>query len=180
LALALWFLTFFVVYLVIFVTDKPTDWRALCAELVAMLDAQALRDPEMDGGLLRRRARARLAQPEPEGPTNEEIDALERKCWKLESLVEHDLRAGFSEAFPKDETFDHRAFAHVVLEHWGRPTTKPVPVAKRPWEREGWCDAEGECWWCPPEGPAYWSMANPAMVYGGWLLPHNAMPLPHA
>ena len=31
-----------------------------------------------------------------------------------------------------------------------------------------------------PDGPAYWSMANPAMVYGGWLLPAHAIPLPQA
>ena len=23
----------------------------------------------------------------------------------------------------------------------------PVPVSERPWERDGWCDAEGRCWW---------------------------------
>jgi hypothetical protein len=23
---------------------------------------------------------------------------------------------------------------------------KPVPVSERPWNREGWCDAEGRCW----------------------------------
>lgn len=54
----------------------------------------------------------------------------------------------------------------------------PVPVSDRPWEREGWCDMDGECWWCPPDGPAYWSMVNPAMVYGGWLLPHWAIHQP--
>jgi hypothetical protein len=59
------------------------------------------------------------------------------------------------------------------------PTIEPVPVSERPWEREkGWNDPDGECWWCPPDGPPYWQMANPAMVYGGWLLPHHALPLP--
>jgi hypothetical protein len=42
-----------------------TDYRALCAELLAALDRQAATDPEADGGLLRHRARAALAQPEP-------------------------------------------------------------------------------------------------------------------
>jgi hypothetical protein len=44
-----------------------TDYRALCAELLSLLDNLAMRNPEMDGGLLRRRARTVLAQPEPEG-----------------------------------------------------------------------------------------------------------------
>jgi hypothetical protein len=69
----------------------------------------------------------------------------------------------------------------AVLARWGRPAIEPVPVAERPWEREkGWRDPDGECWWCPPDGPPYWQMANPAMVYGGWLLPHNALPVPGA
>jgi hypothetical protein len=55
----------------------------------------------------------------------------------------------------------------------------PVAVSERPWERQpGWLDPDGECWWCPPDGPAYWQMANPAMVYGGWILPASAMPSP--
>jgi len=56
---------------------------------------------------------------------------------------------------------------------------QPVPVSERPWEsRPGWLNSENECWWCPPAGPKYWTMANPQMVYGGWVLPAHAMPLP--
>ena len=58
------------------------------------------------------------------------------------------------------------------------PAVVPVAVSERPWEKGGWTDLDGECWWCPPDGPAYWSMANPAMVYGGWLLPAHAIPQP--
>jgi hypothetical protein len=60
------------------------------------------------------------------------------------------------------------------------PAVVPVAVSERPWEKGGWTDLDGECWWCPPDGPAYWSMANPAMVYGGWLLPAHALPVPQA
>jgi hypothetical protein len=74
------------------------------------------------------------------------------------------------------------ALAEAILSHPGSrwsPTIEPVPVAQRPWEREkGWRDPDGECWWCPPDGPLYWQMANPAMVYGGWLLPPHAIPVP--
>ena len=59
------------------------------------------------------------------------------------------------------------------------PAVAPVAVAERPWERQpGWLTPDGECWWCPKDGPVYWSMANPAMVYDGWLLPHWAIPIP--
>jgi hypothetical protein len=141
----------------------------------------AVGHPNHDTDEIVEAARTALAQSEPEGPTNEEIDALERKCWKLESLVEYDPCTGFSEVFPKDETFDHRAFAHAVLKRWGHPTIEPVPVAERPWEREGWCDAEQACWaighrdrWERVYVPGRdWS--NPTYTH---LLPHHALPIP--
>ena len=59
------------------------------------------------------------------------------------------------------------------------PVAQPVAVSERPWEKEaGWLDLDNECWWCPPDGTPYWSFANPQMVYGGWVLPANALPLP--
>lgn len=61
------------------------------------------------------------------------------------------------------------------------PAPVPVAVSERPWERDDWVlDPDGECWWCPHDGPAYWTMANPAMVYGGWLLPASALPIPYS
>ena len=53
----------------------------------------------------------------------------------------------------------------------------PTPASERPWEREGWCNAKGECWWSPQKGPAYWRMVNPTFVQAGWLLPHYAIPV---
>jgi hypothetical protein len=68
-----------------------------------------------------------------------------------------------------------------AIARWGRPTIKPVPVSERPWEREGWCDLDGECWWgCELCGVASWAMVNPARVDAGWLLPHHALPVPGA
>ena len=68
------------------------------------------------------------------------------------------------------------------LAGWSRPAIKPVPVSERPWEREGWCDAEGKCWICGNvEGD--WRLMNPRKV--SWLkycfshsLPHHALPVP--
>jgi hypothetical protein len=80
-----------------------------------------------------------------------------------------------------DEVADD--YAEEALQDLGdepAPAVVPVAVSERPWEKGGWTDLDGECWWCPPDGPAYWSMANPAMVYGGWLLPAHALPVPQA
>jgi hypothetical protein len=85
------------------------DYRALCAELLAALDRQAASDPEADGGLLRHRARAALAQPEPEGPTDEELRLMAAE-WGHRTPVE---------------------FARAVLARYGRPTLTPISVSER-------------------------------------------------
>jgi hypothetical protein len=69
------------------------------------------------------------------------------------------------------------------------PAIHPVPVAERPWEREGWCDAEGMCWWGHPSD----DQTNAGWVPGTWedvemvgldsftiSLPHHALPTPEA
>jgi hypothetical protein len=99
------------------------------------------------------------AQPKPVAPTVMEIIAMADEI-EEEELGQVDL-------------------VRRALARWGRPAIQPVAVAERPWEREnGWLDLDGECWWCPPKGTPYWQMANPAMVYDGWLLPHHALPIP--
>ena len=58
----------------------------------------------------------------------------------------------------------------------------PVPVADRPWERPGYCDADDQCWWSeyrsPADGPVVrWTLIEPALwSLNGWLLPHWAIP----
>jgi hypothetical protein len=103
--------------------------------------------------------------PEP-GEVGELVRRLEKKA-RMEELVGGPLAAGL---FIEAATLLQQLSAPA-------PAVVPVPVAERPWEKGGWTDLDGECWWCPPDGPAYWSMANPAMVYGGWLLPAHAIPL---
>jgi len=62
----------------------------------------------------------------------------------------------------------------------------PVPVAERPWEREGWCDAEGRCWCLDPYAASPLKQTCAGWMYrkpepGGYdthFLPHWAFPLP--
>jgi hypothetical protein len=74
-----------------------TDFRALCA---ALIDEAPYESPTTC------MARAALAQPEPQGPTDEEL-------WDLYQ----DLGSYFS---PTE-------FARTVLTRWGRPAIEPVP-----------------------------------------------------
>lgn len=59
---------------------------------------------------------------------------------------------------------------------------KPVPVGERPWEREGWCDTEGNLWaeHISRGGTASWRYVSRDFL-GGWCercLPHWALPVP--
>jgi hypothetical protein len=88
----------------------PTDWRALCAELLEI--AEMYSDGGPDYALFERvlaRARAALAQPEPQGPTDEEL---------------HDL---WDQEGPEADFQECRRFARAVLTRWGRPAIEPVP-----------------------------------------------------
>jgi hypothetical protein len=149
-----------------------TNWRELCAELV---EANKTADWEECDDVWGR-AEAALSQPEPGGVTDRELGAF---------FVEKGLLYATESTYALASVTRNvhgqvlaRAFREA-LTRYAHPTIEPVPVAERPWEREkGWRDPDGECWWCPPDGPLYWQMANPAMVYGGWLLPAHALPLP--
>jgi hypothetical protein len=106
-----------------------------------------------------------ITQPEPQGPTDEDLLAL------AQELDDLPVQAPF-------------AFARAVLERWSRPAIEPVPVSERPWEREGWCDAKGRCWlYGKVEGD--WRLINPLNCGVPRLeycfsnsLPHWALPLP--
>ena len=84
-------------------TDLSPDFRALCAELLAAFEIQ-LEEMSIDNRLCKR-ARAALATPLPEPPTDDELQAL----W-------HEL-------FSHDDTVssgDVEVIARAALERWGK------------------------------------------------------------
>jgi hypothetical protein len=160
-----------------------TDWRKTCAELIEnvryLIDCVD-RDCFDPVALMECRehlsqTRTALAQPEPEGLTDQDLDDLANEMldWNCEGW---------------------RAYARAVIAadrtRYARPTIEPVPVSERPWEREGWCDAEGRCWWGRVEGNPgnpEWFLAGLSEIegfyeIGDWivLLPHHALPVPGA
>jgi len=121
------------------------------------------------------------SQPVPEGPTDEELDIVVIAIQRLApdqpdgpTQPTHDLHA----------VDRGREILKQHLARYARPAIEPVPVAERPWEREGWCDDNGWCWgFDTDDTDPCWV----AVLYrpGGrswsrWthLLPHNALPLP--
>jgi hypothetical protein len=79
-----------------------TDFRALCAELHAAFNTYAVDEAHHD---LLVRARAALAQPEPQGPTDEELGKL--------------LYYEFTTSTGHGERVDAMGFARAVLARWG-------------------------------------------------------------
>jgi hypothetical protein len=148
----------------------PTEWRALCAELLESLE-NAIRVVYNEDGTKHistadpviAKADAALSQPEPQGPTDQELHQL----WQ-ELYIFHD----------GPTSGDVAEIARAVLDRWGRPTIESVPVAERLPGPED-CDAEGMCWWwaCYDEE---WVLDAPPRHVPAWThwLPHHTLPVP--
>lgn len=105
------------------------DWKALVAELVAIFDAYddesnlagIYDDMKANGNTVLERARVALADPEPEVPTDEELDAV----WDEEA----EYFALYVEA---------RRFARAVLARWGCPAPEGAPHRITPDDFRRW------------------------------------------
>jgi hypothetical protein len=135
-----------------------TDFRALCAELLAWAERTSAHYVVPPHVILR--ARAALAAPE-QGPTDAEL------IWLADQI--------------EDEGLWQVDLVRRALTRWGRPAVEPVPVAERPWERDGWCDKEGMCWMGDGGGRGFvpsWRLCKPSDSCLAWSLPHWALPVP--
>ncbi len=107
------------------------------------------------------------AQPEPQGPSDEELHQL----W-LDLYAFHD----------GPTSGDVAEIARAVLARWGRPAIEPVPVSERLPGPED-CDAEGRCWFGTTSGyatGAIW-IHRKAELRRSWdthWLSHWALPVP--
>jgi hypothetical protein len=118
---------------------------------------------------------AALAQAGPGAPTDEEIEEWADASSEVPlEEMDPDIH-GWRRCFTKEQ---FGASIREALACWGTPAIQPVPVSERPWEREGWCDAEGRCYgW---DGDYWWMVGNPGSAnetITHWL-PHWALPVP--
>jgi hypothetical protein len=138
------------------------------------------------------------SRPEPEGVTDEELVELDDSSREAvhaavaEALgdVYDCLRVwdawSYGTMGPDDfslvaEDDDRVAeIADAAINALARPTIQPVPVAERPWEREGWCNERGWCWMrrkYEPDGVT-WRYMLPDPEASGYYresLPHWAL-----
>jgi hypothetical protein len=165
-----------------------TDWKALCAELAA-LDGHCVVDCTEEWAVAMCRLRAALAQPEPVGPTDEEL---------LRCMIEAaDSVPGGQATGIIDWEREAIAAARAILARWGRPAITPIPVSERLPGAEDcapWPDEPGANHWCwlgqKDEGGWHWAQASAmgmdadqlewSLAGGGWThwLPHWALSLP--
>lgn len=99
-----------------------TDFRALCQELMDAIDSGIPRG-RIKQSPLAVRVDAALAQPEPQRPTDEELDEFTIYWWGSET----DERS-VSDVI---ECGSMAAYARAVLARWGRPAIEPVSVSER-------------------------------------------------
>jgi hypothetical protein len=108
-----------------------TDYKALCARMADELDhyRQLLMDDRRETHALATEARAALAQPEPEGPTDAELLEL-TDDWPATTGPRHDL-SGCPEV-PLYSVFADEVieFARAVLARWGCPVAEESSVAQ--------------------------------------------------
>jgi hypothetical protein len=192
---------------------KTTNWKARCAELADRLD-DALTytvqsDTERSMRQLITRTRTALAQPEPEGPPMSvpgDAEGLAEVFWGRYEQPEPQgpteriasIATAVREwAFGWEPTArlignvcaeDVADLCGAILTHYTRPTTEPVPVAERPWEREGWCNSDNEAFffdsdikkWSLCECDKYSPVMTNASDRYTHSLPHHALPVPGA
>jgi hypothetical protein len=157
-----------------------TDFRALCVELVSAWDSYSYADAgdatdRMTQYIME--ARALLAQPEPQGPSDEEIEEWADASSEV-PLEEMDPDVhGWRRCFKKEE---FGASIRAALAHWRRPAIKPVSVSERLPGPED-CDAEGRCWWWD-EDDDMWRLSEhrPCILCCTHWLPWHALPVPSA
>jgi hypothetical protein len=80
--------------------------------------------------------------------------------------------------------FELAELLRAAISRYGTTHPRPIPVAERPWERQGFCDAKGRCWWLNPTVTVlpivWWLVSVPQNCTCGVMLPAAAIPLPEA
>jgi hypothetical protein len=154
---------------------RPVWTEGVCGDGAAILKDGVMQPIEDVIAALNAADRSR---PEPLGPTDEELLAVQG-----EGTVTFPRSHPEAEALSICEYYKQLEIrkGRAVLQRWGRSTPQPIPVSERPWEREGFCDAEGRCWFSVQAvaGHCWHLWPRQKWLPGtGYCLPHWALPIP--
>ena len=163
------------------------DYRAMCAELLLFSEEageicmnESLWPKSDPTCTLQQRARALLAQPVAEGPTDEEL--LRVAATAIDPYESSGIALGEYE--PETECAvevygsELIAYARAVLARWGYPTPQPVAVSERlPGPDD--CLDEGWAWFFNQRIGWRQAVLPVSTGYTHWL-PANALPTPEA
>ena len=140
-----------------------SDWKALLTDVRNLLDSVA-HVPGFDIDLLIGKIDTALTQPEPEKPTNEQIN----QCYAALYGLNTD-KLGLMPV----------RFGRELLARWGRPAIEPIPVSERLPGPED-CGPGGICWlWDPIRRVwhlTHFTYLNP----GDFWLPYHALLIPRS
>jgi hypothetical protein len=120
---------------------------------------------------------AALAQPEPEGVTDEELVNFRNRA--TADCCASRSNNGANLLSSDDLVACQAASLRAVLARCARPTIQPVPVSERLPGPEDW-DGCGNCWWFRPatrDDFPFWWLGGGDNVSTHWL-PHHALPTP--
>ena len=144
-----------------------TDYKALCAELLAAVEHE-YGDPPIDRLALSRRARAALAEGAGVGVTDGERIAYARSQSPWREWMEPDGSLA-------NAHFELAELLRAAISRFGSHP-RHIPVGERlPTEAD--CDAERRCWWFDRECQS-WSLYEGRLEEETHWLPAAAIPLP--
>lgn len=169
-------------------------FRALCVDLAERLEWYIREDDVLEGGewadknaywIKGRddaqedldRAQAALSQEgDGVGVTEAELIAFARNQSPWREWMEPDGSLA-------NAHFELAELLRAAISRFGSHPQAPIPVAERPWEREGFCDVEGQCWWWDSIAQV-WTYLNREQAeragYYTYACPAAAIPLPEA
>jgi hypothetical protein len=150
-----------------------TDFRALCAELLQVLDENRHHLVRYPGHwchwrLVMDRARTALAEPEP--PADGEVAVLVAELNRIAEDAREARQITDAQSLTRAATLLEQLSAPA-------PVVVPIPVAER-LPVAGDCDAEGRCWWF--SGDWHLKQVRYRGAYDNHWLSYHAIPLPQA
>jgi hypothetical protein len=116
------------------------------------------------------------SQPEPQGATDEELEATARAAEILSMKKQGGLTSSTLDGIHAQLQEQRLAGLRAVATRYGRPAIEPVPVAERLPGPED-CDGDGYCWWWDDDDDM-WRLSEhrPRLLCWTHWLPYWALP----